>query len=1422
MAPSRRRVRLRLEPLEARRLLTVTPLAANTPSVTDAITSEDVQTANGLIFARHGLDGAEVSFLKITSINGGTLYSSDGVTPISNGNFIAFDEGVNGLKFTPDADAFSPGSFVAQASVSNNDSGLGGDPVTAAITVTAVNDPPIAGDDLLSNFAQDSGTQTISISSLLINDVTGPANEIDQTLTLLSVNSPIGGTVSISGSNILFTPTAHFTGPASFQYTVQDNGQTNDVDDFLSSTANVNFTLYETNSPPLGGNDLLTSMAEDSTARTISFASLLANDAAGPSYESNQTLSIISVGSEVGGIASFSGSNILFTPDANFNGVASFVYTIQDDGTTDGFFAPQTADVTVTLTVTEVNDSPVGASNQISDLSEDGGTYNIGFSNLLSDDSPGPTDESNQQLTIVAVGNPSGGTVSISGTQVVFTPTLDYHGPAGFIYTLRDNGTTDGVSDPKTSTATVTFSINEVNDPPTGGDDTLSSLAEDNGTRIISFASLLGNDSVGPANESNQSLTIVGVNSAIGGTVSISGTNVRFTPNANFNGAASFSYVLQDDGTSFGVSDPQTSSAVVSFVITSVNDSPLGVNDALSSVSEDSSRRTIGFASLLGNDSAGPSNESTQSLTIIDVSNPVGGTVSISGTNVLFTPTANYNGPASFVYTLQDNGQSNGTNDFQSAFATASFTISEVNDAPTANPDSLSPSTDASPRTICFASLLSNDSAGPANESNQTLTITGVGNPIGGAVSISGSNVIFTPTGGFSGQASFNYTIQDNGTTAGSNDFHTAQGSASFTAAAVNSAPLNSLPAPIVTSEDLATAINGVSISDSDAGSATISVTLSVAHGSLTLNTGVSGGLTAAQITGNSSASVRISAPLLAINNTLANTTGLVYQGTLNYTGSDQLTVISNDLGNSGNGGAQTDTDSVSITLNLQDATPHITRINGTTAQVAGTSRADNFTITFSSVTGYSVIANGQSIAASNFTDITTLLFDGRGANDTLVVNSAAGVTESVTLQPNGLLLDGPTVHLQASSFESITAVGQSEDSATFTGSSGVDLLYGFPDHEQIQTNGTNHFLNGFGSFSAQSGGGIDTAILSGSSGNDTFSGGPTTCTLGGTGYQLQTTGYAAVYAFAGSGGTDTATLNDSSSDDIFGCIKEFASLQRPGSYFYQALFFNQYTAAPTLGGNDLAFVFDSSGDDTFTGSPTLARIQGPGYNTTLNNFDRVFSFHAFGGNDTVQLNGSSGDDTFTGLPQFSVLSGPNYFLQVGAYATVNADASQGGVDTALLYGSGGNDTFTARPTNSALVGQNYALQAASFRNVYADASQGGTDTATLFDSTGDDTFNGLVGFSSLSGATFFYQATSFGSVTAASSTGGNDLALFYDSPSSDTVTIGGSQARIQFANNQVLVSSYARVVATKTNAGSDRVVRSAINYNFATVGNWL
>ncbi len=225
-----------------------------------------------------------------------------------------------------------------------------------------------------------------------------------------------------------------------------------------------------------------------------------------------------------------------------------------------------------------------------------------------------------------------------------------------------------------------------------------------------------------------------------------------------------------------------TDTDTIAITVTEVNDVPTGVNDPLSAIAEDSGNRTISFASLLGNDSTGPTNESGQALTVTNVGSAVGGSVSIVGSNVIFSPTLNFNGAASFVYTLRDNGTTNGSNDFKTATATAIFTITEVNDSPNAVTDVVPYYIGPGARTISQASLLANDTPGPSNESSQTLTFGTVGSPLpsGAMVTVSGSDVLYTPPVGYSGPASFTYTVTDNGTTNGAADPLTSTGTASL------------------------------------------------------------------------------------------------------------------------------------------------------------------------------------------------------------------------------------------------------------------------------------------------------------------------------------------------------------------------------------------------------------------------------------------------------------------------------------------------------------------------------------------------------------------------------------------------------------------------------------------------------------------
>ena len=63
-------------------------LVLNQPSVTNATTTDNTQTTSGLVITPNSLDTAFVTNFQITDITGGTLYLNNGVTQITNGEFI--------------------------------------------------------------------------------------------------------------------------------------------------------------------------------------------------------------------------------------------------------------------------------------------------------------------------------------------------------------------------------------------------------------------------------------------------------------------------------------------------------------------------------------------------------------------------------------------------------------------------------------------------------------------------------------------------------------------------------------------------------------------------------------------------------------------------------------------------------------------------------------------------------------------------------------------------------------------------------------------------------------------------------------------------------------------------------------------------------------------------------------------------------------------------------------------------------------------------------------------------------------------------------------------------------------------------------------------------------------------------------------
>ena len=208
------------------------------------------------------------------------------------------------------------------------------DTATVAITVTPVNDAPVAVADAGFSTAYQTA-RTFTAAELLDNDDDGDP-EVTQTLAIQSVEGATNGTVALVGGVPVFTPNAGYSGPASFTYTVSDGALTDTAMVTLTVDAPVNTAPAATDDAVSGDEDTVIVglvLANDTEAEGDALAASLVSDV------SNGVLVLNADGS------------FAYTPDPDFSGTDGFSYEI-----TDGEF---TDTATVAITVNPVNDAPV-------------------------------------------------------------------------------------------------------------------------------------------------------------------------------------------------------------------------------------------------------------------------------------------------------------------------------------------------------------------------------------------------------------------------------------------------------------------------------------------------------------------------------------------------------------------------------------------------------------------------------------------------------------------------------------------------------------------------------------------------------------------------------------------------------------------------------------------------------------------------------------------------------------------------------------------------------------------------------------------------------------------------------------------------------------------------------------------------------
>nr|WP_306796040.1 tandem-95 repeat protein [Vibrio parahaemolyticus] len=442
----------------------------------------------------------------------------------------------------------------------------------------------------------------------------------DKVVSLDTNNGPANGTVSVNpDGSVTYTPNDNYHGTDSFTYIVTSGG--------VSESAIVEVNVTPANDAPVAKDDIATT--QEDTAVTID---VLPND----TDVDGDKLSIesVSVPKEQGTVEVVDGK-LVFTPAENFNGDAEITYTVTDGALTD--------QATVKVTVNAVNDTPVVESN-IADqtLAEDFTPYTIDLNTAFSD-----VDNVDGELTFSVSGNSNIQVAIVNGIATI-TPTADWNGSETLTFTATDPSG-ESVSQP------VNFTVAPVADIVADK----ATVVEDTSTVI----KVLGNDTF----EGDGKVVSLDTNNGpANGTVSVNPDgSVTYTPNDNYQGTDSFTYIV----TSGGVSESTT----VSVDVTPVNDAPVAKDDT--AITDEDTPVTI---DVLPNDNGIDGDKlSIQSASVPEAQ----GKVEIVDGKLVFTPAENFNGDAEITYTVTDGELTDA--------AKVTVTVNPVNDAPTIKVDAV-------------------------------------------------------------------------------------------------------------------------------------------------------------------------------------------------------------------------------------------------------------------------------------------------------------------------------------------------------------------------------------------------------------------------------------------------------------------------------------------------------------------------------------------------------------------------------------------------------------------------------------------------------------------------------------------------------------------------------------------------------------
>ncbi|MBT1707421.1 tandem-95 repeat protein [Fulvivirgaceae bacterium PWU5] len=679
------------------------------------------------------------------------IVSTDAIDQSTTTDAGAWSVDNNGVvSFTPVLNFVGPATL---AYTVRDAGGATSNQATITITVNNVNDAPEAKDDAASTNEETTGTVDVIANDTDL-DGNGTINKgsVDLntgTVAIESSHTTDQGNWSVNGNGVVsFTPVAGFVGQAPLPYRVSDNSGA------ASNIATITFTVIGVNDAPQARGD--NGATQEETAVTIN---VLENDTDDGTINANSVdLNTGSPGiqksnnTDQGNWSVDTNGVVTFTPAKDFIGTASITYTVNDnDGETSNA-------ATISITVSNVNDLPVATNDAFSTDEDQEATFNILTNDRDVDGSlqPSTVDLDPSSAGIQNTVDVAGGTINtVNSTGTIrYVPAKNFFGTVTARYTVADNE--GGVS----NAATITITVNSVNDPPVANNDLAA--AEENETVTVNVLEndidIDGSLNIGTVdlNTSQTGIQTSITTSAGIFTVNSSGV-VTFDPNENYNGIATTTYTVRDNA------GATSNAATISINVNSVNSVPIAADDAVTTPED-----TPVQLNVVQND-RDPDGTINAATVDLDTGTPGiqnsfttdNGTFTIptSGT-VRFTPAQDVFGVTTITYAVDDNVGAT------SNAAKITVTVTSVNDKPVAVADAATTPENTAVTITILANDKDVDGTLDATKVDLNTAAAGIQNPVtvtGGTFAANSAGVVtFTPTTGYSGKATTNYRVPDN------------------------------------------------------------------------------------------------------------------------------------------------------------------------------------------------------------------------------------------------------------------------------------------------------------------------------------------------------------------------------------------------------------------------------------------------------------------------------------------------------------------------------------------------------------------------------------------------------------------------------------------------------------------------------------